>query len=159
MTRLSSLVLITFAVLSIATLAGCGGPKYVPVSGVVKLNGQPCANAMVTFQPIATADNSSPGRGSAGKTDAEGRFKLVCDGTIDGALIGKHRVRIMSEPQQTVAANTRGGGSSDETKPAAPVPPMNVIPVEWYGGEGKEFEVPAKGTDQANFDIVTTPKP
>jgi hypothetical protein len=140
-------------------IAGCGGAKFVPVSGVIKVNGQPYSKAVITFQPIGTPENPNPGRGSSANTDEQGRFKLVCDGTIDGAVVGKHRVRIMSRPgevQQGVSESR--GGSSDDSRPA-PTVAKDPIPPEWYAGDGKEFDVPPGGTDQANFDIVTTPTP
>ena len=53
--------------------AGCGGePGPVPVRGVVKLDGQPVANAAVVF--VAQAPG---GRDAYGSTDAAGAFKLT----------------------------------------------------------------------------------
>src|SRR5438067_1319638 len=72
---------------------GCGGSKMAPVSGVVTLNGKPYKDAIVSFQPISTSDNPNPGRGSDGRTDGDGHYKLMCEGT-DGAVVGKHKVRI-----------------------------------------------------------------
>jgi hypothetical protein len=150
-------VVVAACLLSFA-LAGCsGGPKFVPVSGVVKVNGQPYPHAVVTFQPIGTSENPNPGRGSSANTDEQGRFQLVCDGTIDGAVVGKHRVRIATRTDVVLGTAESRGGSSDETRPAAQKA-ADRIPVDWVG-DGHEFEVPPGGTDQANFDITTTPAP
>ena len=47
--------------LLLGAAAGCGEKsKYVPVSGVVKLNGQPYPNAVVVFQPVGGKDNPNP---------------------------------------------------------------------------------------------------
>lgn len=139
--------------LPLLAIVGCGGTKYAPVSGVVKINGQPYGKAVVTFQPISTPENPNPGRGSAANTDANGRFVLMCDGTINGAVVGKHRVRIM-----TAGGNVVG---QDPTKVAGDGAPaqrnLDPIPPEWNADSTKEFDVPAGGTDKADFDIITTP--
>src|SRR5205085_1356039 len=73
----------------LAAAAGCGdGPKYVPVSGVVKVDGKPYKNAVVSFQPVGTPDKPAPGQGSSALTDEEGRYTLVCDNGQTGAVAG-----------------------------------------------------------------------
>ena len=71
---------------------GCSGPgfDFVPVSGRVTKNGQPLANVRVTFQP----EGENPGPGSAGTTDADGRYTLVVSsqqyqGDGAGALVAR----------------------------------------------------------------------
>ncbi len=74
----------------IAAVAGCGesGPPLAPVEGIVTLDGEPLPLAVIEFQP----EQGSP---SYGETGADGRFeKLIYSRTRDGALIGKHLVRI-----------------------------------------------------------------
>lgn len=132
------------------TAVGCSGGSYAPVSGVVKINGKPYDKAVVTFQPIGTPSSPNPGRGSSANTDENGRFVLICD-DIKGAVIGKHLVRIMTRGNDVVGASPEGG-SSDETPANRPVDP---IPAEWNSMSKVEFEVPAGGTDKANFDIET----
>jgi hypothetical protein len=140
--------------LMIAAIAGCnGGAKFAPVSGVVSLNGKPYDKAIVVFQPMMTNDNPNPGRGSSAYTDANGRFTLKSDGTQDGAVIGRHTVRIMSRDNVVVKETTEP--SPDDAPPPKLVDP---IPAEWNEHSDKEFEVPPGGTDQANFDIVTKRK-
>ena len=142
--------------------AGCGAQKIVSVSGVVTLNGKPYKNAVVSFQPIGDMNNPNPGRGSVGVTDENGRFKLLHDGTDTGALVGKHRVRIFTQlgaeipdtEGDPVAADaaTKARGKRKMTASTA-----ELIPPEWNENSQKEFEVPAGGTSEANFDI-TNPK-
>ena len=135
-----------------AALAGCsGGPDYAPVSGVVTLDGKPYGKAVVSFQPIGTSENPNPGRGSSAYTDENGRFVLKSDATRDGAVVGKHRVRIMTRGNNVVGQDPVGG-SSDETPVNNQVDP---IPPEWNSMSDKTFVVPPGGTDQANFDIKT----
>lgn len=135
----------------LAVVTGCsGGPSYAPVTGVITVDGKPYGNAVVSFQPIATEGNPNPGRGSSAYTDENGRFVLKRqeDGR-DGAVVGKHLVRIMTKGNDVVGQE--GTGSDDGTPTDRPRDP---IPPEWNANSDKEFEVPPGGTDKANFDIV-----
>src|SRR5205807_2574343 len=120
-----------------------------PVSGVVKLYGKPYAKAVVSFQPIGTEVNPSPGRGSSAYTDENGRFVLKCDNKINGAVVGKHLVRIMTRGNDVVGQSPEGG-SPDEASLRREVDP---IPPEWHALSNVHFDVPPGGTDQANFEI------
>lgn len=134
-----------------AACSGCSGDvTFAPVSGVVTLDGKPYGKAVVSFQPIGSPDDPNPGRGSSAYTDANGRFELVSD-DHQGAVVGKHRVRIMSVGELPGGPSPEGG-SSDETPINRPVDP---IPPEWGALSEKTFDVPAGGTDKANFDILT----
>src|SRR5438552_19006537 len=74
-------------------LTGCGSkPQIVDVSGVVKLDGVPLPDALVEFLP--DPDKGTNGPRSSGKTDAEGRFRLLRDDEQYGAVVGFHRVLI-----------------------------------------------------------------
>jgi hypothetical protein len=137
-------------------LAGCGGgPRLVPVSGVVTLDGKPYKGAVVSFQPIGSKDDDAPGRQSMGVTDEAGRFTLKYDGLEPGAVVGKHAIRIVTEGNY-VPGTTSETGSDDYTPPSSLK--VDPIPASWNGLSDKTFEVPAGGTDQANFDILTPPK-
>jgi hypothetical protein len=70
-------------------LAACSSDKLqtAEVSGVVRLDGQPLAQALVQFVP-------EQGRLSMATTDDAGHYELAYSGTRTGALIGKHTVRI-----------------------------------------------------------------
>src|SRR5881409_1494611 len=95
--RLARLILVVAAGALLGGVAGCGEAKYVKVSGVVTLDGQPYKNAVVSFQPISSEGNPNPGRGSTGLTDENGRYTLVTDDGHTGAVVGKHRVRIQTK--------------------------------------------------------------
>ena len=140
-------------------VVGCGGGgKYVPVSGVVKVNGQPYKNAIVSFQPIAATGSDTGGLGSTALTDDQGRFVLESIDGKKGAVPGKHRVRIQTKRDDPTAVidPTVGSDDSPQTAKKGQIEP---IPVEWYSDSGnKEFTVPEAGTDQANFDIVSGKK-
>src|SRR5689334_4174775 len=118
----SCLVLTLF----VSILLGCSqGPTYVPVSGVVTLNGQPYGKAAVSFQPIGTPENPYPGRGSSAYTDENGRFVLTSD-NHNGAVPGKHLIRITTRSGQQVEAQP-GLGSPDNAPANRSVDP---IPLE-----------------------------
>ena len=106
--------------------------------------------AVVVFLPKATADNPNPGRSSAGETDAKGHFVLKTDELKNGAVIGKHLIKVQTRGQVIQVDPTVG--SADSYDPRAKRDP---IPAEWNTMSEKEFVVPAGGTDQANFEIVT----
>jgi len=133
--------------------SGCGGgPKYVPVSGVVLVDGEPYTKAVVSFQPLGTAENPAPGRGSSAYTDEQGRFVLKCDDGTNGAVVGKHRIRIMTRGSEVVQL-AEGGGSVD----GGPLPGKTVdpIPADWGTASTREFDVPAGGTAEVKFEITS----
>jgi len=134
-----------------ASLVGCGNAQYVPVSGVVTLNGKPYRNAVVMFQPIGTQDNPNPGRGSCGHTDENGRFTLKTHEGHRGAVICKHRVRITTKYSDKLHGYEVWYADKNQAVKSAADP----IPPEWNHSSEKEFDVPCGGTDKANLDIVT----
>jgi hypothetical protein len=137
---------IAVAVLALTAGCGGGGRKIVPVSGVVTINGQPAKNVIVTFQPLAESKADDPGRGSSAYTDDTGHYTLVYDGEKPGALTGKHRVRISPQWVSHKGNEDRGEGGGGMA--------LNYpIPPEWSDMSTKEFEVPAGGTDKADFHI------
>ena len=72
--------------------AGCGGgDEKTPVSGVVKLDGQPVEGAMVTFVPAG----AGKGQIASGMTDKEGVFRLTTTTPGDGAFPGDYKVTIV----------------------------------------------------------------
>ena len=134
------------------SIVGCGesGPKYVPVSGIVTVDGKPYDKAVVAFLPKSTATNPNPGHSSAGETDANGRFVLKTHDLKSGAVIGKHLVKVQTRTDTPQFDPTTG--SQDTPQPKTKADP---IPAAWNALSEHEFDVPPTGTDKANFDIVT----
>ena len=132
---------------------GCGdGPKYVPVSGTVKLNGKPYPNAAVFFQPVGGKDNQNPGRGSAGITDENGKFVLKTTEGVNGAVIGSHQIKIQTH-EANLAPFDAATGTADSV-PGGGKEKYDPIPIDWRTMGKHTFDVPAGGTDKADFDIV-----
>jgi hypothetical protein len=151
MNQVRNLALAFLAGLFAISLVGCGNSRYVPVSGVVTVNGKPYRNAYLQFQPMATADNPNPGRGSIGHTDENGRFTLKTDDGHEGAVIGKHRVRITTKYSKELKGYEVWNPELNKAEKTAADP----IPPQWNYESKKEFDVPAGGTAKANFDIET----
>ncbi|MEW4528881.1 carboxypeptidase-like regulatory domain-containing protein [Maioricimonas sp. JC845] len=72
--------------------AGCSsspdGPELVPYTGVIQLDGQPLADAVVTFHP-----NENGLNGATGQTNADGEFTLVT-GKRSGIVPGSYKVTV-----------------------------------------------------------------
>lgn len=85
------------------------GPKLVPVTGVVLLDGKPVANAAVLFIP-------PEGRPAEGTTDAEGKFTLQTFQPGDGALVGLHDVTVTGVRVHGVTATADGLSDADPSK-------------------------------------------
>ncbi|MBC7352006.1 MAG: carboxypeptidase regulatory-like domain-containing protein [Thermogutta sp.] len=136
-------------------VAGCGskGPRLAPVKGKVTLDGQPLANAIVTFTPVAG------GPASTGVTNSNGEYELACQ-LGRGAVVGQHKISVRSQPPTQTAA---GAVSSDD-------------PSYQYGGEDSsrapvfQEKIPAKyntnttlvrevkpGSNEINLDLTTAP--
>jgi|tagenome__1003787_1003787.scaffolds.fasta_scaffold19239692_2 hypothetical protein len=69
-------------------VAGCNrGPKMVPVTGKVIYNGRPLEFGVVMFQPPS-------GQPAQGTIQPDGTFTLSTYRSNDGAVSGKHKVRV-----------------------------------------------------------------
>jgi len=148
------------SLLAVFSAAGCGasGPALSAVSGKVTKAGKPLANINVTFTPTAG------GPASAGRTDADGKFALICQNGKAGAVPGKHKVVLQSVQEAAVDSNAdpkaameaymkmRGGNGKKNTAPSND-PSGGAFPKE-YSDASKtplQYEV---GTSSNDFDIV-----
>ncbi len=160
-TRRTTVARLAALAAGLGLLAGCGGgPRLARVSGVVTLDGKPYPNAVVSFQPIGGKDNENPGGGSMGVTDASGRFVLKTVERAEGAVVGRHRVRISTLPGKGTVEVTDTGTVDGVILPKGKKPDMDLddFPMSWNEKSDHTFDVPAGGTDKANFDAVTDKK-
>jgi hypothetical protein len=76
--------------MGVVFVAGCGqkGPHLVPVSGLVMLDGEPLASAIVAFEQPGELNMAT------GVTKDDGRFELAIHKMGKGATPGPHRVQI-----------------------------------------------------------------
>lgn len=83
---------IAVAALAVSGLSGCGGggPKLVPVSGTVTLNGKPFKDAEITFLPDPSNTAGLPGLDKVGP---EGNYMAMTLGRR-GLVPGKYKVHV-----------------------------------------------------------------
>ncbi len=79
-------------------LVGCGKSNdfsVTKITGVVLCEGQPIANVKVSFFPVEV-DKNQPivGKSGQGQTQADGTFSISTYKPGDGAVLGKHDVRV-----------------------------------------------------------------
>ncbi|MBA2113117.1 carboxypeptidase regulatory-like domain-containing protein [Bremerella alba] len=116
-------------------LVGCGsGSDVVPVSGTVTLDGDPLADALVSFYPQEEGK-----RFSTGTTDASGHYELVYTNDQNGAAIGKHIVKITT-------ATVQGEGG-----PARP--PKEKLPAKYNDQSELTVDVTSSSAGNTNFDL------
>jgi hypothetical protein len=72
-------------------ISGCsdGRPERVPISGRVTIDGHPVTKGYIILAPDGA-------RSAQGRIDSEGRFTLGTFDETDGAVVGKHRVGVIS---------------------------------------------------------------
>lgn len=132
-----------------ALAAGCGGSDYdlVPISGTVTLDGAPLAGGVINFQPFAPAGATTGGPGSTARIGSDGRFELATVQGAPGAVLGQHQVKIYSySPESPVASDSDAG------------PPQERVPPKYNYRSELTFDVPAGGSDQANFALTSDGK-
>jgi hypothetical protein len=124
-------------------ITGCGNNphKTVPVSGKVTKDGKGLANAKVLFQP-ETKPGATASDSSVGVTDNSGSYTLKTTTGKEGAVWGKHVVRI----------------TTGETAPAMEGQPVKVLKPETVAAKYNvnsdlKFDVPAAGTTSADFTV------
>ena len=77
------------AVLGALTGCGSGGPKIVPVSGTVTIDGQPLTYGHVQVIPAGW-------RPASGRIGGDGRFTLTTNASGDGCAVGTHPVAVLA---------------------------------------------------------------
>jgi hypothetical protein len=94
-----------------------------------------------------------PGPGSAGTTDAGGRYTLEVSSQQHkgkGAVVGKHRVTIGTIlPGEGANPTDPSVGTPD----GEPLAGKELIPPQYNQDSTLTFDVPAGGTDKADFDL------
>src|SRR5256885_1556930 len=83
------LSIFAIVIVLLVSTTGCsdGRPKRVPIAGTVVIDAQP-----LTFGSIMFIHPESRASGSA--IDSNGHFQLTCYQPGDGAVLGKHRVKV-----------------------------------------------------------------
>jgi hypothetical protein len=134
LTRISALALM-------ALIAGCGGASRETVSGKVTLDGAPLPKAKVLLVAKNPPQNNSDPNAKGpyiGVTDDQGQFEVGPVGDTGGGVPpGAYTL--------TITTAWLDGGDEMSVTPPQKVPAPHST--------GVDFEVPAGGTDAANFDL------
>jgi hypothetical protein len=126
-------------------LVGCketGSASTIEVSGVVRHNGSPVADASVTFTP-------EKGRPANGVTDASGRFVLSTFAEGDGAVPGPHKVSISPNASQIPPMP----GTPEAAQAAAGKPPF---PARYSNPEQSGFTAQVEEGKPNEFEFDMT---
>jgi hypothetical protein len=118
-------------------IAGCGGTRsdLADVTGTVKLDGQPLADAQVEFVP-----QGGQGVVSLGRTDSSGHYYQMASRSARGASVGVNQVRIT-----TYEILDQGGKQ---------VPVPERIPTKY--NSATELSVTVQpGSNKFDFDLST----
>jgi hypothetical protein len=78
-------------------LSGCSDPNRFDVAetrGRIVCEGQPVPHARVFFEPLQTSESAIVGKQAFAVAGADGTFVLSTYEENDGAVVGKHRVRV-----------------------------------------------------------------
>ena len=127
---------------------GCGKKviKTEGVSGVVRLDGQPLANATVHFIPV-----DSTGSPSYGKTNENGEYKLqTLLGAADaGTTPGQYKVRVECvEMYETGKTFQENGEEKQEMKA------RSIVPAKYNDENTSGLEATVvKGANTFDFDL------
>jgi len=135
---LSILALICLA-MGIPLWSGCGGPEVAPVTGQIKLEGEPIPGALVAFYPL----DAGPGRRViSAVTDEEGRFQLTFRRSGDGAPPGRYAVTaVWREPQEDGDEVLRTGPNMLPARYAAPETSGLTVTISSGANDLEPFEL------------------
>jgi len=127
-----------------AAMAGCGDGRtkfdLAPTKGQVLCEGKSVPYVTVFFEPLNQGKNSQVGKQGIGHCDAEGFFIISTYDTDDGAVVGKHRVRV---------TRPMGEGRPDPKCDCLLSETVDVMQVEIEGGKENTIEVALKKASKA----------
>ncbi len=130
-------------------LTGCGDGRtkfnLAKTSGTVMCDGKPVPFATVYFEPVQSDKNAKVGKQGIGYADQDGYYVLTTYDKDDGAVVGKHRVRV---------GRALGPASKDFKCDCAVSEEVDVMNVEVIGGEVNEFDIALKKETSAAQSVA-----
>lgn len=136
-------------------LAGCGegGPKIVPVSGVVLIDGAPLSYGHIQVIPTGW-------RPASGGISSSGRFTLTTNVQGDGVAVGTHKIAILAgesiTPEQTKWHAPKKYSDIKTSELTATITgPMSDLKIELHsdGTQSPEKKVREGGTENSGFQF------
>ncbi|MEZ5944267.1 MAG: carboxypeptidase-like regulatory domain-containing protein [Planctomycetaceae bacterium] len=147
----------TYVLLFSLTLAlGCGSNRVdysdlglVSISGTVKLDGAPVADAVVVFEDLETSTRSY------GLTDSSGNYSLQFNSEKSGIIPGEKKV-LISTTMKVLGVNSESEGGEEESEEGegASEKPTELIP-EAYRGDETRLRVYIIEGDSIDFDLAS----
>lgn len=124
--------------LSVIGISGCGSGGEFPVaptSGQVLCDGKPVPHVQVFFEPLKQGESALAGKQGSATADEDGRFTVSTYGVNDGAVVGRHRVRV-GPPRPDDHPGFSCGCVTD--------PEIDVMEVEIVSGQKNEVQITLK---------------
>jgi hypothetical protein len=141
---------------------GCGNKERVPVNGVVTLDGQPVAAALVKFVPVAR-----DGHEATAMTDSAGNFSLGTLNSGDGAWRGSYKVcvqKIVADPakESKISDATPGTGAQTQgTDRRSILKDMkykkNLFPKKYMNASTTPLEATVPPNGSVRIDVQSEP--
>jgi hypothetical protein len=155
---------LSICTLGIFLFTGCTGSESVstvPAGGTVTLDGQPLADADVTFHPVGEGEGR---RSASGKTDAQGKFKVgtyVDAGKLqDGAVPGEYAVTVNKVAGSTASMGPEAMMKAMSNKTGAPkksedseLTPDSAIPEKYTSPKSSGLKAVVKEGDANDFPL------
>jgi hypothetical protein len=120
--------------------------EVAPVSGAVRLDGQPVENVKVLFVPIDRHETGSRLPLAFAVTDENGRFTLAHTGGENGAVTGRNQVWLTTRRTEPTKQGESESPGVTEISP-------ELLPARYNRATELVFDVPPEGTDRADFDL------
>ena len=162
MKNITKLFVVLLGIIALSSM-GCSGGKYPAVSGKITANGEPVANVLVVFTPVAVGDNHTPGPWSRGVSDENGIYSLKTRYDELGAVVGPHQVGFewadIDFDAMSSLKRQRADAKGDAAQTADIKKKINDLRQEIKSRPKLDFlkvvafEVPQNGTDSATFEI------
>ena len=109
-TKTARLLPVWAAICACGAMAGCGGPKHVPVAGkATLLDGKPLAGLVISFNPDPAKGNDAR-VACMGRIGANGDYSLISDDgfkVTKGARLGWYKVTLSSPDDNFIPANKK----------------------------------------------------
>lgn len=131
-------------VLLLGLVAGCGGGQgnVVPVNGIVFMDDEPLAGAVVVFHPT---DKGTPGADA--KTGTDGKFVLVGAKGRNGLEPGSYKVTVSKINATSMPNPSEGAITESDIKDEIPAMYSNAALTKLsysVTGDGKPIEIKLK---------------